>query len=381
MDAPAHRELEIQARGRIRGLDGLRAISLLLVLMAHWSPLPYLNNVAEWGRGGLVVFFVISGFLITRILVDLAGRRREVEGVQLLKGFYGRRFFRIQPIYYLALAFVICIGLNGAVREDVIYHVFFVQNLSNVLLRSDIGTYGPAAPWWSLAVEEQFYVFWAPIVIFLRPNAWRLSLLGAFALAIGWRAFAWHADLGQANVLVTFGNLDSLAAGAAVAIIISTGRITPAVSRCFSAILTVGIAALCLLSLTEMSEGILAFRTSFVSKVLADVPVYMIASSLIFFFAVRRATTAAKVLETPVLVFIGKRSYGAYVYHQVVNYTFFFFVTPRWLEPSFGVKPQLHGPSEFLAFTAITLLLAALSYKYIEQPIFRLRDRIYPTAR
>ncbi|WP_246807283.1 acyltransferase family protein [Rhizobium leguminosarum] len=204
MDAPAHRELDIQARGRIRGLDGLRAISLLLVLMAHWSPIPYLNNVAEWGRGGLVVFFVISGFLITRILVDLAGRRREVEGVQLLKGFYGRRFFRIQPIYYLALAFVICIGLNGAVREDVIYHVFFVQNLSNVLLRGDIGIYGPAAPWWSLAVEEQFYVFWAPIVIFLRPNAWRLSLLGALALAIGWRAFAWYADLGQANVLVTF---------------------------------------------------------------------------------------------------------------------------------------------------------------------------------
>ncbi|MGO7425007.1 acyltransferase family protein, partial [Rhizobium ruizarguesonis] len=135
MDAPAHRELDIQARGRIRGLDGLRAISLLLVLMAHWSPLPFLNNVAEWGRGGLVVFFVISGFLITRILVDLAGRRREVEGVQLLKGFYGRRFFRIQPIYYLALAFVICISLNGAVREDVIYHIFFVQNLSNVLLR------------------------------------------------------------------------------------------------------------------------------------------------------------------------------------------------------------------------------------------------------
>ncbi|MGO8534469.1 acyltransferase family protein [Rhizobium ruizarguesonis] len=301
--------------------------------------------------------------------------------MQLLKGFYGRRFFRIQPIYYLALAFVICISLNGAVREDVIYHIFFVQNLSNVLLRGDIGIYGPAAPWWSLAVEEQFYVFWAPIVIFLRPNAWRLSLLGAFALAIGWRAFAWYADLGQANVLVTFGNLDSLAAGAAVAIIISTGRITPAVSRCFSVILTVGIAALCLLSLTEMSEGIFAFRTSFVGRVLADVPVYMIASSLIFFLAVGKATTAAKAMETPVLVFIGKRSYGAYVYHQVVNYTFFFFVTPNWLEPSFGVKPELHGPGEFLVFTSITLLLAALSYKYIEQPIFRLRDRIYPTTR
>ncbi|MGO7373985.1 acyltransferase, partial [Rhizobium ruizarguesonis] len=72
-------------------------------------------------------------------------------------------------------------------------------------------------------------------------------------------------------------------------------------------------------------------------------PVYMLASSFIFFLAVGRATTAAKAMETPVLVFRGKRSYGAYVYHQVVNYTFFFFVTPHWLEPSFGVKPELHG--------------------------------------
>ncbi|MGO7040097.1 acyltransferase family protein [Rhizobium leguminosarum] len=376
MDAPAHRELGIEARGRIRGLDGLRAISLLLVLVAHWQPIPYLNKVANWGRDGLLIFFVISGFLITRILVDLARQRREVEGLQLIKGFYGRRFFRIQPIYYLALAFVIGIGLDDTVREDVIYHIFFVQNLSNVLLRSDIGTYGPAAPWWSLAVEEQFYLFWAPVVIFLRPNAWKISLLAAFPLAIGWRAFAWWADLGQANVLVTLGNLDSLAAGAAVAIITSTRRVTPTMLRCFTAIMLVGIAALCLLSLTEISEGTLIFRSS-----LNDVPVYMIAASLIFFWAIGRAKTAAKVMENPILVFIGKRSYGGYVYHQVVNYTFYFVVTPLWLEPNFGFQRQLHGFTEFWVFTAITLLLAALSYKYIEQPIFRLRDRIYPSTR
>ncbi|EGE60352.1 UNVERIFIED_ORG: peptidoglycan/LPS O-acetylase OafA/YrhL [Rhizobium esperanzae] len=375
MDALVHREFGTQARSHIRGLDGLRAISLLLVLMAHWSPLPHLNKFANWGRGGLLIFFVISGFLITRILIELARHRGEIAGFQLLKGFYGRRFFRIQPIYYLALVVVICLGLNGAVREDVIFHVFFVQNLSNVLFRSDIGTYGPAAPWWSLAVEEQFYLFWAPIVIFLRPNAWKLSLLAAFPLAIGWRAFAWWADLGQANVLVTLGNLDSLAAGAAVAIITSTGWVTPRVSRCFSAIMVVGIFALCLLSLTEISERTLIFRSSF-----DDVPVYMIAASLIFFWAVGRAPTAAKVMENPVLVFIGKRSYGAYVYHQVVNYTFYFIVTPRWLEPYFGMKRELHGFTEFWVFTLLTLLLAALSYKYIEQPIFRLRDRIYPVA-
>ncbi|CAN7171345.1 acyltransferase family protein [Rhizobium leguminosarum] len=381
MDALANQELRVQALGRIRGLDGLRAISLLMVLMAHWAPPTYLDNVLEWGRSGLLIFFVISGFLITKILVELTGRQHQVDGLQLLKGFYGRRFFRIQPIYYLALAFIICIGLNDAVREDVIYHIFFVQNLANVLLRSDIGVYGPAFPWWSLAVEEQFYLFWAPVVIFFRPKAWKLSLLTAFFLAIGWRAFAWHANFTQAHFLVTLGNLDSLAAGSAVAIITSASRITPATSRCFSAILVVGIAAICLLSLIDMSNGQDVFRSSFACKVFADVPVYMITSSLIFFLAVGRATTAAKLMENPILVFIGKRSYGAYVYHQVVNYTFYFFVTPRFLEPIFGAKLGFRGPVELCVFAGVTLLLAALSYKYIEQPIFRLRDRIYPTTR
>lgn len=379
MDAVANREMRVEARGRIGGLDGLRAISLLLVLFAHWAPLASL--VLEWGRSGLLIFFVISGFLITRILIDLAGRRSEAEGLQLLKGFYGRRFFRIQPIYYLALVFVICIGLNSAVREDVIYHIFFIQNLANALLRNDIGSYGPAAPWWSLAVEEQFYVFWAPIVVFFRPKTWQLSLLGAFAVAIGWRAFAWYADLGQASVLVTFGNLDSLAAGATVAIIISRSRITPVLSRYFSAIMFIGIASICLLSLTEIAVGVLAYRTSFVGRVLADVPVYMIASSLIFFLAIGKATTPAKLLENRALVFIGKRSYGAYVYHQVVSYTFYFVMTPLLLEPLFGVKTEFRGVAELCVFGAVTLLLAALSYKYIEQPIFRLRDRIYPATR
>ncbi|MGO7354659.1 acyltransferase family protein [Rhizobium ruizarguesonis] len=379
MDALPNREFGVQARGRIRGLDGLRAISLLLVLIAHWAPLASL--VLEWGRSGLLIFFVISGFLITRILIELAGRRREVEGLQLLKGFYGRRFFRIQPVYYLALAFVICIGLSDAVREDVISHVFFVQNLSNALFRNDIGSYGPAAPWWSLAVEEQFYLFWAPVVIFLRPKSWKLFLVGAFLVAIGWRSFAWCADFSQAQFIVTLGNLDSLAAGSAVAIITSSRQITPAALRCFFAIMVVGIAALCLLSLIELSIGQAAFRASFAGKVLADAPVYMIAASLIFFLAIGKATTAAKLMENPVLVFIGKRSYGAYVYHQVVNYTFYFFVTPRLLEPIFGVKLEFRGLVELCVFAAVTLFLAALSYKYIEQPIFRLRDRVYPPTR
>ncbi|ANL29801.1 acyltransferase 3 family protein [Rhizobium phaseoli] len=381
MDALANREVGTQARDHIRGLDGLRAISLLMVLIAHWAPPTYLDNVLEWGRSGLLIFFVISGFLITRILVDLAGKRRDIERIELLKGFYGRRFFRIQPIYYLALAFAIGIGLNDAVREDVIYHIFFVQNLANAMFRSDLGVYGPAFPWWSLAVEEQFYFFWAPIVLFLRPDAWKLSLFGAFSLAIGWRTFAWLSDFTQAHFLVTFGNLDSLAAGSAVAIITSAGRVTPTVKRCFYGLMVVGVAALCVVSLTEMSVGQAEFRSSFVCKVLADLPVYMIASSLIFFLAIGKATSAAKLLESRALVFIGKRSYGAYVYHQVVNYTFYFVVTPHLLEPIFGVKLGFRGSVEVCVFLTVTLLLAALSYKYIEQPIFRLRDRIYPATR
>ncbi|WP_245500462.1 acyltransferase family protein [Rhizobium leguminosarum] len=151
------------SRDRVRGIDGLRAICLILVLQAHWGPSATFEKIAEWGRAGLLVFFVISGFLITRILIDLSARRQVLGVSALLINFYSRRFFRIQPIYYIALAFIICMGLNDAVREDVIYHILFLQNFSNVFLREDLGVYGPAYPWWSLAVEGQFYVFWAPV--------------------------------------------------------------------------------------------------------------------------------------------------------------------------------------------------------------------------
>ncbi|QKK24646.1 acyltransferase family protein [Rhizobium hidalgonense] len=367
------------SRDRVRGIDGLRAISLILVLQAHWAPSEAFQEIAEWGRAGLLVFFVISGFLITRILIDLSARRQIFGARALLVNFYCRRFFRIQPIYYLGLAFIICMSLNDAVREDVLYHVLFLQNFSNVFLREDLGTYGPAYPWWSLAVEEQFYLFWAPAVIFLRPRAWKAVLVGSIALAIGWRAFAWFADLGQANVLVTLGNLDALGAGAAVAIITSSDRGPVAASRWFSVVMVSGIVGFCILAWAEYNFGLVAFRSSFLGKVVCDVPVYLVAASLIFFLASGRADIAAKVLDNPVLTYLGRRSYGAYVYHLVVSYTFLYYVTPRYIEPLLGIKLGLYGPVEFCVFAPITIAIAALSYRYIEKPIFRLRDRAVPT--
>lgn len=364
MDKLNHRSIVVPQQN-VQGVDGLRAISLLLVLQAHWAPLLTVEKIANWGRAGLLIFFVISGFLITRILVDLSKRRRQDGAFALLKTFYARRFLRIQPIYYIALAFLLYMGLSDAVAEHWFSHAMFLQNISNVIYYNDIGAYGPAAPWWSLAVEEQFYIFWAPLVIFLRPSAWRVAIGGAFVLAIGWRLFAWYADLGQASLLITFGNLDSLAAGALVAILTSGGRPGIGASRFFSVIMVVGAVSLCPLSMWGANV------------VLADVPVYMVASSLIFFLATGGAKAAAQVLENPVLVFIGKRSYGAYVYHQVVNFTFYYYISPRHLEP-YGIKLNLYGPLEFCVFGCVTIGLAALSYRFIEQPIFRLRDRLTP---
>jgi peptidoglycan/LPS O-acetylase OafA/YrhL len=140
-----------------------------------------------------------------------------------------------------------------------------------------------------------------------------------------------------------------------------------------------GIIGFCLLAWAEYHLGLVAFRSSFLGKVVCDVPVYLVAASLIFFLASGRADIAAKVLDNPVLTYLGRRSYGAYVYHLVVSYTFLYYVTPRYIEPLFGVKLGLHGPVEFCVFAPITIAIAALSYRYIEKPIFQLRDRTVPT--
>jgi peptidoglycan/LPS O-acetylase OafA/YrhL len=361
---------------RIIGLEGLRAVSLVLVLQAHWDPSLRFEALAEWGRGGLIVFFVISGFLITGILADL--RERVAEGEisfgSAICGFYARRAFRIFPVYYLALAFVLYRQMNTAVSADWLWHVLFLNNISNVLLREDIGVYGAAFPWWSLAVEEQFYVFWAPLVLLLPKRHLPRMILIMIAGGVGFRSFCWIEGypLGDSFIL-TLGNIDSLAAGAAAAALVRRRAANEGINRIAApALMAACTIAFGWLVSERLRLGYLAFRPLLENAVFSDIVWYSFFASLVYLFATDRAVSVGAALNNAVLKYIGQRSYGAYVFHHVIAISLF-------QKTVLGVPIGLTGPLAFTIYFILTVIVAAASFRFYEQPIMKLRNRLFPT--
>ena len=161
-------------------LDGLRGLAILGVVVYHCKPLlmgTWLYSGAQWGWSGVDLFFVMSGLLITMNL--LAAREKP----RYFHNFHARRALRIWPVYVLVLVVVYLnsewfIGpkpLDAIRSAPWLAYIFFVQNLFHLQLPPSLG------PTWALAVEEQYYFFWAPIVRFLR-RPWMLAAVLTGAL-------------------------------------------------------------------------------------------------------------------------------------------------------------------------------------------------------
>src|SRR5579859_3776089 len=162
-------------------LDGLRGLAVLAVLFYHCHTRlvgTWVYGAALWGWAGVNLFFALSGFLITSILLEARDKPH------YFRNFYMRRALRIWPVYFLLL--VVCYAVPEWFLGDTLAHqgqwkivlayVLFIQNLRHTVLP---GTLGPT---WSLAIEEQYYLVWAPVVRFCRGRF--SSVLPAILLAM-----------------------------------------------------------------------------------------------------------------------------------------------------------------------------------------------------
>jgi peptidoglycan/LPS O-acetylase OafA/YrhL len=316
-------------------LDGLRAVAVMAVLFTHFW---HLDSGA--GRMGVRLFFVLSGYLITSILLR--------DGLTL--SFYVRRAARLWPAFYLALLIAWGLDLNG-IRWSWKWHA---AQLSNVFLARH-GSWAIAWPidhLWSLNVEEQFYLVW-PILIALTPR----RLIVALLWLIGLTAPIYRSVVGnEFTNLLPFASLDALAAGGLIAV--ASRRLIPHIrdpgdgNFKFTALGWIGAAA-----------SPLVVRACFgpASPWLSEV---IEVGSLVSFCAlVLKASEGfsgltGKVLGSPLLIGLGKISYGVYLYHQFVKAAFFHF---GW--------PYHNGPLTFLACGATTILVAWLSYHCLEHPL------------
>jgi peptidoglycan/LPS O-acetylase OafA/YrhL len=201
-------------------LDGLRGLAILAVVLYHCNPRfegTWMHYPSLWGWAGVIVFFVLSGFLITSTLLTTRGKPR------YFHNFHARRALRIWPVYLLLLVVVYLNApwfIGPPVWEAIktapwLAYIFCVQNLIHITMPPAIG------PTWALAIEEQYYFFWAPLVRFLR-QPWMLATVLAGALAGS--PLLRHANL---HWMTPTNTLAVGFAGAALALIASSGARSP----------------------------------------------------------------------------------------------------------------------------------------------------------
>jgi peptidoglycan/LPS O-acetylase OafA/YrhL len=352
------------ARGRaLEGyqpqFDGLRALAVLTVMVDHFSadvpnfPLP------DWihlGATGVRLFLVLSGYFITASLRRARDRMDagELSAGKTIAAFYWRRFLRIGPAYLVFAAIALLLDL-GAIRHN--WAWVFTGTVNWLIAWNDQWPLA-ISHLWSICVQEQFYLFW-PLLILLLPRKWIPSAIIAVAFAgvafrIGWVIFS--API-IARWVLPFGSLDSLAAGAALGW--CGGRLRASRGGWV-------LAWLCLSMLTVAA----VLRNSDPTR-LKSVLVEPLEAGAFVILVARTATgfdgNIARFLSNAGLVFAGRISYGLYIYHILVAMVF-----NRWL-PS-QMRFLITIPSlRLIVFGIVTLFVAALSWRLLEQPINRLR--------
>jgi peptidoglycan/LPS O-acetylase OafA/YrhL len=343
-------------------LDTLRAVAAGMVIVSHWVP----GTDTFWFNGhvGVQLFFVISGFLITGILLDArknADRRGIRRGV-VIRHFYVRRLLRIFPLYYGTLALTYMVGVP-AVRTSIQWHLPY---LSNVFFAMRGEWYGEVAHFWSLAVEEQFYCLW-PWLIMFAPQRLLLPLVLAGMLSAP--LFRWIAGqvvgINEIAVMVMpLASLDTLGIGALFALLQrredrSHNPGAPATRLAW----WVGIGGVTGFTTAHLIAR--ALGSQGVIRALGDCMLAPAALGLVYMTARGIDGPLGRLLRWGPLVYLGKISYGLYVLH------FFVPMMTRRVLAWGGVS--MIGTTWPIAFFVLNLfvlvILSSLSWHFFETKI------------
>ena len=361
-------------------LDGIRGIALLAVMLSHGGERYILqtSRIAKLfvyamvpGWSGVELFFVLSGFLITGILI------RSKSAENYFSSFYMRRFLRIFPIYY----FAITVGMLAAhynpwwnsmmppERMRIAYY-FYAQNWPLFWNHGAYMTVSVFGHFWSLAVEEQFYVVW-PLVVWLLPEDGILSLCTAgLVIALPLRFYMVHRYAESLGAMVlTTSRMDGLLIGAILAILLRRGQIP---LRWIYLILGAGGALIGYIALFHHTELI---ATYFYMPTIGVTGFALLAGGLLA-LSQHPIGWLRRILDARWLRTVGKYSYGMYIYHVPI-----YLIAEHILVAHLGVLLPLPLPLALLyiaALIAFTFLVAKISYDYFESRILALKIHFKP---
>ncbi len=332
-------------------LDGLRGIAILTVLLHHFNV--HLPAWVDWGPIGVRLFFLLSGYLITLSLWKL--NARSVAGASWWRGlwdFHARRFVRLAPVLYLMIVVAILIGLPEY-RDAWQWHALFLTNFYATMQ----GWWpGAASHLWSLSVQEQFYLMWPFVILVIPRRVLPWAMLALFAGAFGFRF--WASASGASDLLkwtMIPGVIDSFALGALIACWKAAPERAPLASGGTGA--AVAVAALA----CYVAARLLRYST-FDSPFLALIETF---ENVFLGWVMLRTIEGwpgiiGRFFETRVLVYIGKISYGIYVFHVLVHV-----LVGPWLD-EIGLKPHVFARA--LVLCGVSIGVATLSWRYLEQP-------------
>jgi peptidoglycan/LPS O-acetylase OafA/YrhL len=336
------------------------------VISSHWLPKTNIFKTIPNGAIGMDLFFVLSGFLITRILLSSKLKMAEVHATKtsVLKKFYLNRMLRIFPIYYISLILLLIFekytGTN--IKTTFIYYFTYTQNF---LFFSRGSWDGIISHFWSLAVEEQFYLLWPFIVLFVNKKYILHALI--LLISIGFMSQLVFANIQLGNTL-TFICFDALGLGALLA-----WQITfhPKQMPAFLSRLKI-ITLICLaFFLFQLQFTELRF---FTPRAIFPILALFIISSIVYNHHIKKPQFEL-ILNNRLLLLIGKISYGLYIYHNLVPYMLNsklinVYVNP--LLPDF-LNIKHHAYLYFVENCTLLMLISWLSYVFIEKPFLRLK--------
>lgn len=352
--------------GYMPQLDTLRTIAVVLVLISHWFwEIEFLHTL-NLGIFGVTLFFVLSGYLISQILLKsrMIAEMKEQNMFHSVKQFYIRRFLRIFPVYYVTLLILYRYNIES-IRDIFIWYVTYTQNIF-IFMTND--WHGLLSHLWTLAVEEQFYLVWPFVILFipkrfLLPSIIAIILIGPVSRTI---FYALYGDMDESFLfyVLTPACMDAFGLGALMAFYRIKNKNAFDFKTLYSKLFIVFV--FIFLVILHDDSGIL-FNTigQLVNYKMFQHFFYKLSISLLCFYMVAKVSIGftgilKTVFENKVLIYLGKISYGLYLFHPYVHIMYKKAGLPSLSE---------HVYIRFVVYFAILTLISSISWYILEKPI------------